>query len=184
MTILASRAQLWASFARWALFLVPVVLLLGFFSGEISGSGEENLWFASLEKPELYPSAAVFPIAWSILYVLMGIAAAVVATARGARGRGPALVLFFVQLALNLAWSPVFFAMHEIQAALILIAVLDVAVILTIIAFWRVRQLAGILLLPYLAWLAFATILNWQLLELNPQADGGDESGVVQRIEM
>ena len=184
MSILASRAQLRASFARWALFMVPVVLLLGFLSGELSNSGERNPWFEALVKPELYPPPATFGIAWTILYILMGFAAALVAVAWGARGRRLALILFALQLALNLAWSPVFFAMHEIRVALILIAVLDVAALATTIAFWRVRKLAAVLLLPYLVWLGFATYLNWQLLELNPQSDGSEYSGAVQRIQL
>lgn len=184
MTILASRAQLRASFFRWALFLVPVVLLLGFLSGAASGSGAENPWFAALEKPAIYPPPAAFGIVWSILYVLMGIAAALVAAAWGARWRTSALVLFGLQLGLNLAWSPVFFGMHQIQAALVLIGVIDVAVLVTLVLFWKVRWQAGVLLLPYLAWVCFATVLNWQFLELNPQADGTEVSGAVQRIEL
>jgi len=184
MTVLASRAQLRASFIRWALFFVPIVVLLGYVSAEIAGSTAENPWFASLEKPALYPPPATFGIAWTILYVLMGLAAALVAAAWGAKGRTAALIVFALQLALNLAWSPVFFGMHKIQAALYLIGVMDVVVLLTVFLFWRVRWQAGALLLPYLAWLCFATYLNWDILQLNPDADGGTYSGAVQRIEL
>lgn len=184
MTVLASRAQLRASFFRWALFLVPVVLLLGFLSGAASGSGAENPWFAALEKPGLYPPPVTFGIVWSLLYVMMGLAAALVASAWGARGRALALVMFLIQFALNLAWSPVFFGLHEMRWALYLLGVIDVAVLLTLVLFWRVRWQAGALLLPYLAWVCFASLLNYQLLELNPHADGRDYSGAVQRIEL
>jgi tryptophan-rich sensory protein len=184
MSILASRAQLRASFVRWALFLVPVVLLLGFLSGELSGSGAQNPWFETLVKPELYPPPETFGIAWTILYIMMGLASALVAVAWGARGRRLALILFALQLALNLAWSPLFFAFHEIRGALILVGLIDVMVLATLVAFWRVRKLAAVLLVPYLVWLGFATYLNWQLLELNPQSDGREYSGAVQRIEL
>ena len=89
-----------------------------------------------------------------------------------------------LQLLVNLSWSPVFFGLHQIQAALIVIAVLDVLVIATVVLFWRVRWVAGALLLPYLAWILFATVLNWQFLQLNP--DGGIEgpgNGAQQRYE-
>lgn len=184
MTVLASRAQLRASFLRWALFFVPVVVLLGFLSGVVAGSTADNPWFANLVKPELYPPPATFGIAWTILYIMMGLAAALVASASGAKGRGIALVLFGVQLILNLAWSPVFFAMHQIQWALFILIALELVVWATVFMFWRVRRLAGLLLLPYVAWLAFATILNWQILDLNPQASEAEYSGAVQRIEL
>jgi len=184
MTVLASRAQLRASFLRWALFLIPVVLLLGYLSGVLSGSSAGNPWFAALQKPALYPPPAVFGIAWTVLYALMGLAAALVCAAWGAYGRTAALIAFAVQLALNLAWSPTFFALHEIRGALILIGVLDLLAIVTAVLFWRVRWIAGALLVPYLLWLGFATYLNWQMLELNPRADGTDYSGAVQRIEL
>jgi tryptophan-rich sensory protein len=172
MTILASRAQLRGAFLRRALFIVPGVLLLGFLSGRAAGSGPGNPWFDALVKPDIYPPPAAFGIVWSILYVLMGLAAAMIASAHGARGRGAALGLFAVQLVFNLAWTPVFFALHQMRWALGVIAVLDVLVVLTIIAFWRIRPLAGALLLPYLAWILFATALTWQFIQANPDADG------------
>ena len=183
MTGLASRGQLRASFLRWALFTVPLVLLLGFLSGQV-GSNAESMWFQSLVKPAIFPPPMWFGIVWSILYVLMGLALAMVCAAWGARGRTAAIVAFALQLIVNLAWSPVFFAMHRIKEALIVIAVLDVLVIVTIMLFWRVRRVAALLLLPYLAWIAFATLLNWEFLQANP--DGGREgttNGAVQRYE-
>lgn len=184
MTILASKAQLRASFFRWALFLVPLVLLLGFLSGAASGSGADNLWFISLDKPAIYPPPQLFGIVWSILYVMMGFAAALVCAAWGARGRTAALAFFALQLALNIAWSPTFFLFHEIRYAFYLLVAIDIAVLVTLALFWRVRWLAGALLLPYLAWVGFATALDYQFLELNPQVDGLQVSGAVQRIEL
>lgn len=185
MTALASRGQLRASFIRWALFTVPLVVLLGFLSGQLSGSGAGSLWFQSLEKPGIYPPPMWFGIVWTILYVLMGLALALVCAAWGARGRGIAIAAFALQMLVNLAWSPVFFAMHDIRAALIVIAVLDVLVIVTIVLFWRVRKLAAVLLLPYLAWIAFASVLNWQFLALNPGGGiEGSANGAVERYEL
>jgi tryptophan-rich sensory protein len=171
MNTLASRSQLRASLLRWALVTVPGVVLFGFLSGQIGG-GADTLWFQSLRKPAIYPPAAAFPIVWGILYAVIGFALALVCAAWGARSRGLAIALFAVQLLLNLAWTPLFFGAQQITNALILLLVLDVAVIATTVAFWRVRRTAGLLMLPYLAWVLFATLLNWQFLQLNLGADG------------
>jgi tryptophan-rich sensory protein len=184
MRYLASPAQLRASLLRWSLFTVPLVLGLGFLSGVVAGSGPDNPWFNALAKPPIYPPPAAFGIVWSILYVLMGFALAMVIAARGAPGRGVAIAAFVVQLALNLAWSPLFFAMHQLHAALYLLVALDVAVLLTVALFWRVRPLAMALLLPYLAWILFATALNWEFVRLNPDADGQRGSGAAVRVQL
>jgi tryptophan-rich sensory protein len=184
MTLPASRRQLRASFLRWALVLVPAVLLLGFVSGRLAGSGPGNPWFDALVKPAIYPPPAAFGIVWSMLYLMIGIALTLVVTARGAPGRGAAIVAFVVQLALNLAWTPTFFGAHRIAAALWLIVALDLAVIVTIVLFWRVRRNAALLLLPYLAWIGFATLLNWEFLRANPDADGRAAPAATTRFEI
>ena len=184
MTVLASRGQLRASFLRWALLIVPAVLLLGFLAGRLSQSGPGNPWFDSLVKPSLFPPPATFGIVWSILYAMIGIALTLVVTARGAPGRGAALVAFAVQFALNLCWSPLFFAGHRITGALYLIFALDIAVLITVVLIWRVRRSAALLLLPYLAWVLFATLLNWQFLLANPDADGRAVAPATTRIQL
>ncbi|MFM5906206.1 MAG: TspO/MBR family protein [Novosphingobium sp.] len=184
MNTIASPGQLRASLLRWALVLVPLVLLLGFASGRLVQSGPDNPWFAGLVKPDIYPPPATFGIVWSILYLLMGIAVAMIAAARGASGRSAALAAFAVQLALNLAWTPVFFGMHQMTSALYLLIAIDIAVAATLYLFWKVRSPAALLLVPYLAWVLFATVLNWQFLKLNPDADGRPTSNAVQRIEL
>jgi len=183
MNMIASKGQLRGGFIRWSLLFVPLFILLGMLSAQFSGSGPENTWFALLVRPAIYPPESVFPLAWTLLYALMGFAMALVASARGARRRRAAMLACFVQLALNLAWSPVFFGAHQITGALILIVVLDAAVIFTILQFWKVRPAAALLLLPYLAWLAFATYLNWEFRQANPDVDGQDHSGAAARIE-
>ena len=184
MSLLASRGQLRASFLRWALLLVPAILLAGFFSGEFSGSGPGNPWFDSLAKPGIYPPPATFGIVWPLLYIMMGFSAALICSAWGARGRALAIAVFAVQLALNLAWSPIFFGAHEIFLALVVILLLDIAVVATIVLFFFIRRVAAWLLVPYLLWILFATVMTWQFLQLNPEADGREVSGAVQRIEL
>ena len=179
MSEIASPGQLRAAFLRWALFIVPGILFLGFFSGQMAGSGPDNPWFSDLTKPVIYPPPAAFGIVWSILYVLMGIALTLVITARGATGRWQAILAFAGQLLLNLAWTPLFFAAHKITAALILLVVLDIAVVITILLFRRVRPIAAWLLLPYLAWALFATLLNWQFLTANPGVEAGGDVALV-----
>lgn len=184
MNLLASPAQLRASFVRWALFLVPLVVLLGLASGLVSGSTAQSAWFAALDKPATFPPPATFGIVWSVLYVLMGLAFALVCAAWGAHRRRQAIMVFVLQLLLNLAWSPIFFGAHQITLGLYVILGLDVLVIVTVWLFWQVRKVAAVLLLPYLAWILFATVLNWQFLELNRDLDGTEVSGVVQRLAL
>lgn len=184
MTELASDGQLRAAFIRWALVLAPGALLLGLLSGKMAGSGPGNPWFDALVKPAIYPPPAAFGIVWSILYLMMGIALAMVVAARGARWRRSAIVVFVVQFLLNLSWTPLFFAAHQITIALIVLAVLDAAVLVTIVLFARVRPAAAWLLAPYLGWVLFATALNYEFLRANSDADGKTDSGAVTRIEI
>jgi tryptophan-rich sensory protein len=100
----------------------------------------------------------------------MGLALAMIINARGSTLRGPALVVFAVQMAANLSWSPVFFGMHQVMAALIILAILFVLALITVILFGRIRIGAALLLLPYLAWIGFAAYLLFQINELNPNA--------------
>lgn len=184
MNLLASRGQLRASFLRWALFVVPLVMLLGFLSGRLAGSGPGNPWFDALIKPAIYPPPATFGIVWSLLYLMMGIALAMVCAAWGARGRSVAIAAFAAQFTLNLAWTPVFFAAHQMTAALVVIVALALAIMVTIMLFWRVRRAAALLLIPYLAWVIFAGALNYEFLRLNPSADGAAGTGAVERVRI
>ncbi|HKT78524.1 MAG TPA: TspO/MBR family protein [Sphingobium sp.] len=171
MNEIASPGQLRLAYLRWALVLVPLIVLLGFLSGKFANSGYGNRWFAALVKPDFMPPGWAFGAAWTILYILMGLALAMVVHARGAKGRGAAILLFLIQLVLNLLWSPLFFRAHQVDNALILILVLLLAVAVTAWLFWRIRRAAGLLLLPYLAWLVFAATLNYEIGRLNPEAE-------------
>lgn len=154
------RDVLWAALAVIAVNVVgaaPAVL-----------AGPDSAWFAALEKPALYPPPWVFGVVWTALFTLMGVAVFLVAR-RGldARPVRVALGLFALQFAFNVAWTPVFFGAQELLAGLGIIAVLDVLVVATIWAFARVDRRAAVLLVPYLAWALFATLLNYQFWALN-----------------
>ena len=171
MSELASTGQLRMSFLRVVLVTVPLILFLGILSGALAGSGYGNPWFAALAKPTEMPPAWLFPVAWTLLYVLIGFALAMIIWARGASGRGIAIGLFVVQFALNLAWSPTFFAAHRIDVAFAIILAMIVLTIATILAFARIRARAALLMLPYLAWICFAAWLNHSIEALNPNAE-------------
>jgi tryptophan-rich sensory protein len=158
------------SFLRYALFTVPAVLLLGTLSGRLAGAGAGNPWFDALRKPAIMPPGWAFGAAWTILYILIGLSLAMVLHARGAGERPKALVLFALQLVLNFAWSPVFFAWHQVGIALSMIAAMIVTAVFMVFLIWRIRIVAALLLYPYLGWLMFAAALNWQVMALNPNA--------------
>lgn len=170
MNQIASQGQLRLAYLRWALFTVPTVVVLGFLSGKLANSGYGNRWFDALEKPALMPPGWAFGLAWTILYILMALAFAIVLHARGAKGRGAAIALFLIQLLMNLAWSPLFFRAHQVGSALGLILALVVVAGITTLLFWRIRRFAGMLLVPYLLWLAFASFLTYEIGRLNPEA--------------
>ncbi len=161
------RGSMW----RAGIVLVPLLLFLGGMSARLSGSTEDNGWYKSLVLPDLQPPGPVFGIAWSLLYPLIAIAAAIIWGHKGARGRTLALALFALGIAINLAWSPTFFRFHLILPAVVIIATMLLLAIGTTFAFARVSRVAAWLLLPYLLWLGFALALNARLLVLNPAAD-------------
>jgi benzodiazapine receptor len=158
------------SLLRWAAVTVPAILLLGIGAGRLSGSGDGNAWFDALVKPDIMPPGWAFPVAWTTLYILIGLAFAMILNARRARYRGIAIALFLAQMALNLSWSPLFFAAHQIWMALAVIVAMLLLSIATTIMFGRIRTAAAWLMVPYLAWLSFAAILNYQYGVLNPDA--------------
>lgn len=158
------------SYARWVLLCVPLILLLGFLSGRSVPSGGNNVWYQSLAKPALTPPNAVFPIVWTALYVMLGLALAMILNARGASGRRSAVGLFSAAFGLNLAWTPVFFGAHRIGSALLVLGLMLVLAIATTFAFARIRPRAAWLMVPYLVWISFAGVLTWRIGQLNPDA--------------
>ncbi|WP_447724041.1 TspO/MBR family protein [Sphingomonas koreensis] len=168
---IASKGQLRLAFLRWAIVTVPFILLLGFASGRLFPSGDASDWYLALVKPADTPPGWVFPVAWATIYVLLGLALAMIVNARGSRLRRPALILFAVQMVANLAWSPLFFGYHQVSAALILIVVIFVLALATTFVFARIRKGAAWLLVPYLAWLCVAGLLNYKIDRMNPNAE-------------
>ncbi|MFP8955582.1 TspO/MBR family protein [Natrialbaceae archaeon A-CW3] len=129
-------------------------------------SGPDSAWFRALEKPAFYPPEIAFPVVWTLLFTLMGVALWLVWRASGT-GRGLALGLFVGQMAVNVAWTPVFFGLEELFAGLVVIVTLWVLVAATIVAFRAVDRRAAALLVPYLLWVTFASVLNYELWRLN-----------------
>lgn len=129
-------------------------------------------FYQQLAQPSWAPPASVFGPVWLVLYALMGIAAWLVWREGGWRRQRTALAFFVVQLAVNALWSWLFFAWQHGAIAFANIVVLWLLLLVTITAFWRVRPLAGALLLPYLAWVTFAAALNYAVWQLNPQVLG------------
>lgn len=124
-------------------------------------------WYAGLHKPSWNPPAWVFGPVWMLLYALMAIAAWLVWREGGWKLRRLPLGLFLFQWLLNALWTPLFFGWHRPGLACAEIILLWLVLAATLGAFWRVRKIAGVLLLPYLAWVGFAAALNFSLWRLN-----------------
>jgi len=124
-------------------------------------------WYKNLKKPRWNPPNWIFAPVWSVLYLLMAFAAWLVWKQYGWSGAPVALGVFVVQLLLNAAWTWTFFGLHRPNLALGDIVILWMAILLTLILFWKLVPLDGILLFPYLAWVSFATVLTWTIWRLN-----------------
>jgi tryptophan-rich sensory protein len=164
--IVAESPSRWsARLADLAIVATPVVGggICGFFTFDaIRG------WYRTLVKPAWNPPDWVFGPVWTTLYLMMGIALVQVVRAdRDVAARQVAAGLFGVQLALNFGWSWVFFANHDLGAALVEIVALWLAIAVTIAAFATIRRSAAALLVPYLAWTTFATVLTASIWRLN-----------------
>jgi benzodiazapine receptor len=125
-------------------------------------------WYAALHKPSFNPPNGVFGPIWTLLYVLMAIAAWSISREPASPLRSSALRIFWLQLFLNFAWSWIFFRQHHLAGALLEIVLLWLAIMAASVLFSRVSRLAAWLMLPYLAWVAFAAILNYEIWRLNP----------------
>ena len=126
-----------------------------------------DTWYQALEKPPFNPPDWVFAPVWSALYILMGVAAWRIWRLRSSKAHHNALSVFGLQLCLNLAWSFLFFGLQHIKLALVEIVILLIVIIINMIMFWRLERLAGLLFVPYVAWVSYATILNASLSLLN-----------------
>lgn len=156
-------------------FLGLIAWLLVVFAASAIGaaaSKEAGTFYAQLARPDWAPPAWIFGPVWTVLYVLMGVSAWLVWRERGFRAYCFALSLFLVQLALNALWTWLFFVWHLGAWAVAEIVLLWALILLTAILFWRIRALAGVLLLPYLIWVGFASLLSYTLWRLNPRILG------------
>jgi len=146
---------------------VAIPLAVGGLSGITTASGVQD-WYPSLVKPAFNPPAWVFGPVWTLLYVMMGVAAFLV-WQRGLKDGAvrPALIVFSVQLLLNGLWSLFFFGLKSPGLAFAEILLLWLLIGTTVYLFWRVRPAAGVILLPYAAWVSFAAILNGFIWVLN-----------------
>lgn len=152
-----SSARKWLGLAGWiAAAFVPSATAV------FVGGGGGDPWYGSLERPGWTPPSWVFGPVWTLLYLLMGIAAWRVWAAHGFGDRGArrALVLFLAHLLLNAAWTWIFFGMHLLTAAAVEIVVLWAAIVALVVLFFRLDRAAGALLLPYLLWVSYAATLS------------------------
>jgi len=145
-------------------------IIVSFIAAAIGAAAsiQAGSFYSRLVRPDWAPPASVFGPVWTALYALMGIAAWLAWREGGLRAARSALTLFLVQLALNALWSWLFFGWHRGALAFADIVLLWALILATLIAFWRIRPLAGALLLPYLLWVSFAAVLNYSVWQRNP----------------
>jgi tryptophan-rich sensory protein len=145
------------------LMFVLGTLAVGFL-GSLLGNFDT---YKNLIKPSFSPPSLVFPIAWTILYILMGISAYIVYMSVNKEKRNSTLVIFYVQLLVNVIWSYIFFGLGYKLLAFIWLLILLVLVIIMSIKFYKIKHIAGLLQIPYILWLMFAGILNYSIYTLN-----------------
>jgi len=153
---------------RWTILLFWLVICFAVAGTSASWTdGEVRGWYRTLARPSIAPPNWVFGPVWTLLYALMAIAAWKASMAASTPWKSAAITLFVIQLALNFAWSLIFFRWHHIGWALAEVIVLWTAILCTILAFVRVSMIAAWLMTPYLAWVTFASILNEEYWRLN-----------------
>ena len=135
--------------------------------GAIATTPEIDGWYKTIEKPSWNPPGYVFGPVWTALYIMMGVAAWLVWKREGFKKAKISLVLFGVQLLLNVVWSWIFFNLHQPGWAFVEIVVLWIAIVATTVAFFKRQKIAGWLMMPYLAWVSFASVLNFTIWQLN-----------------
>ena len=147
----------------WLLF--PVFLAACFAAGATGALFPTGEWYRGLKKPSWTPPNWLFPVAWSVLYILMAAAAARVVLLPGG---GVALAFWALQIALNTLWTPVFFGLKRIRAGMFVLSALWLAVAGCTVAMFSLDLIAGLMFLPYLAWVSVAGALNAAVWRLNP----------------
>ena len=161
------RKPLGSSMGWIGLVVFVVVCLSAGGLGALATTPEIQGWYKTLAKPSWNPPDSVFGPVWTTLFVLMGVAAWLVWQQGGFKTAAKPLLLFAVQLALNVAWSWIFFGLHQPGWACAEIVILWLAILATTVAFFRCSKFAGWLLVPYLAWVSFASVLNITIWRMN-----------------
>ena len=152
----------------WIPIVVGILIAEGVGALSALLSGGFGNQYTTLEQPPLAPPAWVFPVAWTILYAMMGAASGLIWAKAGRTPKGQnALTLYAVQLTLNFSWSIIFFRFELLGLSVAVILLLTLMVIWTTLAFYRIKPLAGYLMIPYIIWLVFASYLNIGVLILN-----------------
>ncbi|HEU4339071.1 MAG TPA: TspO/MBR family protein [Planctomycetota bacterium] len=144
-------------------------LVVCFSAAAIGGAAsiQAGPFYTQLARPDWAPPPSIFGPVWTVLYILMGIAAWLVWRVGGFRAARTALTFFLIQLALNALWSWLFFGWHRGALAFADILLLWAMIVATLRSFWRISPLAGALLVPYLLWVSFASALNYSVWQLN-----------------
>jgi translocator protein len=150
----------------WPIGMALLCLTLGTLSG-LSTIGGDDEWYKELIKPPGTPPPWVFGPVWTVLYLLMGISVGRLIHRHDLNGAKPALWVFTMQFVLNLMWTPIFFGMARVDAALAIIVAMWLGVLATFSLAWKVEKLSALLLLPYLLWLSYAVYLNAGIYWLN-----------------
>ncbi len=142
-------------------------LIVCFLPAMLAVSAGPDEWYREIAKPSWNPPNWIFGPVWTTLYTMMAFAAWLVWRRGGFAAHGRALTIFLVQLALNAAWSPLFFGLHQPGWAFVEIVAMWLAILATIVAFWKINRWSAVLLVPYLAWVSFASVLNFTLWQMN-----------------
>ncbi|MBS1552936.1 MAG: tryptophan-rich sensory protein [Bacteroidetes bacterium] len=150
------------------LILSIVICLLAGVIGSFITSESLSVWYAALNKPSFNPPGSVFAPVWTILYIMMGISMFLI-WREGLKNKDvkKAFIFLIIQLILNVLWTAVFFGAHSVSGGLAVIVLLWITVLYCIISFRKISRTASALLIPYLAWLTYATLLNYYILILN-----------------
>jgi benzodiazapine receptor len=155
----------WNPILMLALFIAVTFAAAGL--GAFFTSTSVSHWYPTLRKPSWNPPGWIFGPVWTVLYLMMAVAAWLIWRKQGFDGATGALGLFALQLALNALWSPLFFGLRNPLAGLVDIVPLWAAILATLVCFWKISPLAGALLAPYWLWVCFATALNFMIWRMN-----------------
>ena len=167
-----------------ALFLFPIISLSIGYAGSYFTRSSIETWLKTLRKPSFYPPKWIFPLVWTILYIMIGVSAYLIwSKDEGFSSKHEtAWTVFFLQMVLNYAWTPLFFGMHLIFMALVDVILMEVFILFNIYYFYQIDNLAAYLLIPYAIWVIIATAINFEMWRLNrntPSTLNGDLNALI-----